>query len=889
MGWKVISEITEVEVDINPDLYVKRAEDALIRHCIQDAITEIDTAIEYARKDMKSHYQFEKVKILYGAKMNSVCYSFIASYIKTFFAELSMDKFMQLLNMLSVVANLTNKNASTLLTAHGIHAILLNELHADKIDDIYILGRARECLIKRKYNEASQYCDLGIYLNSACSEMYEIKGRCYHAEKNYDVALEYYNKSILLDKSNVPALLSRSQVYSTLGKLDETIKSIDMILAIMPNNLDYLHLKAKEYLKANDYQSALTHLQGMKHSSNVDARTFNLMGQAHDGLGNFWRALFYYKISYHKDKSYPIPNEHLRQPRIQSVKRRIALMSLIVTVLMITQFLLFKSGVLPAIVFETQIVKTSDVVAVGGTLQLSERHRWFPYYAVDPKLTFKVRDESLVKIDSDGRLSGLKGGNAEVLLMQGRKIIDKFTITSIVPRVTKITLGTTKNSLKFGDTLYLKPEVTMNHDEFPKEEIQFSSSDPTIISVSNIGIVRAVGVGTAEILVRAGGVEEKVMISSEPIVKIQTEKRHYEAYYGDRLKISPMVVMSPKEARAPELEYESLNPDIANIDSGGKIDVVGIGIALIELRAGEATTQIAITSSPRTEEILFEEKVYEIKYRETFKLPQPRITISPVNASVPQIEYTSTDERVIQVDKDGNVTAIGVGEANVVVTVGNKSEKLHFSSNAIVKSLQLNNDYLKMNIGEVKYTKLTVVLEPAGAPVPEITYGVTDTEMIKVSESGEIQAIRNGYTVINIACGDISVPLYIEVLNGVKEGYGTYFGYKGSDSYRYDGEFSNYKFHGDGKMIFESGAMYQGSWTNGNKDGYGTMIYDNGDKYTGEWKNDKRHGFGSYTWINGDEYVGQWSGGEEHGKGTLTLANGTIYSGTWNYGYYRGR
>ncbi|AKN32593.1 hypothetical protein Ccar_17755 [Clostridium carboxidivorans P7] len=53
MGWNIVSQNTEEVIDRNPDTYVKRAEKALSEGRVDEAVREVDSAIEYCDSSKK--------------------------------------------------------------------------------------------------------------------------------------------------------------------------------------------------------------------------------------------------------------------------------------------------------------------------------------------------------------------------------------------------------------------------------------------------------------------------------------------------------------------------------------------------------------------------------------------------------------------------------------------------------------------------------------------------------------------------------------------------------------------------------------------------------------------------------------------------------------------
>ena len=126
-----------------------------------------------------------------------------------------------------------------------------------------------------------------------------------------------------------------------------------------------------------------------------------------------------------------------------------------------------------------------------------------------------------------------------------------------------------------------------------------------------------------------------------------------------------------------------------------------------------------------------------------------------------------------------------------------------------------------------------------------------------------------------------------EVIDGKIGRYGTYHFATGA---RYEGEFLNGNFHGKGTYYWTDGGTYSGDWVNGVQHGYGVKTWDpNGqwgkDRYEGEYRNGKFNGQGTYTWGDGRKYVGNWVNDVREGYGVFTWAPGS----QWEHDKYEGQ
>ena len=109
-----------------------------------------------------------------------------------------------------------------------------------------------------------------------------------------------------------------------------------------------------------------------------------------------------------------------------------------------------------------------------------------------------------------------------------------------------------------------------------------------------------------------------------------------------------------------------------------------------------------------------------------------------------------------------------------------------------------------------------------------------------------------------------------------------------TDGEKYEGQFKDGSFNGQGTFTFADGRTYVGQWKDDKRNGQGTLTHAGGDKYVGQWKDNQRNGQGTFTFADGDKYVGQFKDGLRNGQGTYTFANGTKYVGQFIDGKYDG-
>ena len=97
----------------------------------------------------------------------------------------------------------------------------------------------------------------------------------------------------------------------------------------------------------------------------------------------------------------------------------------------------------------------------------------------------------------------------------------------------------------------------------------------------------------------------------------------------------------------------------------------------------------------------------------------------------------------------------------------------------------------------------------------------------------------------------------------------------------YDGEWSEGRPHGLGKIYGKNGIYYEGGFENGTACcSNGIFIFPDGSYYRGEFKNNTFNGNGKFIYKpNGTFYSGNWKDDKPHGKGIETYPDSSKYEG----------
>ena len=94
------------------------------------------------------------------------------------------------------------------------------------------------------FAESLQNTSSSSIINSTEAEMLCNKASVLYNQQKYDEALEYYNKVLEIDPSNLYSLNSIGNIFVNIEQYDKAIEYLEKVLAIDPENVDALKNQA---------------------------------------------------------------------------------------------------------------------------------------------------------------------------------------------------------------------------------------------------------------------------------------------------------------------------------------------------------------------------------------------------------------------------------------------------------------------------------------------------------------------------------------------------------------------------------------------------------------------------------------------------------------------
>lgn len=284
-----------------------------------------------------------------------------------------------------------------------------------------------------------------------------------------------------------------------------------------------------------------------------------------------------------------------------------------------------------------------------------------------------------------------------------------------------------------------------------KLNLTWTSSDETVATVDETGLVTAVGAGEADVTVSVADAN----ISSTTHVKVVILPTGVEAPETLSLELNGEATkalgakMTPEDATDVKLAYVSSDESVVTVDESGNVTAVGVGECTITTTIVADTTATAEDAGVDSEMLVVPEnakaetKVTVGKAIESITLDSNegvltvgnthtiKATVFPEDATDKAVTWKSSDESIATVDAEGNVTAKDTGNVTIMAvnSDGDVSADYALTVNKAAAKPATNHSGTTSSAGAAttpSYTAPstpsastpTYVPEPAPAPAP---------------------------------------------------------------------------------------------------------------------------------------------------------------------------
>lgn len=283
----------------------------------------------------------------------------------------------------------------------------------------------------------------------------------------------------------------------------------------------------------------------------------------------------------------------------------------------------------------------------------------------DPTLTWTSSDPSVVTVADDGTITAVSGGAAIITVSSVNGITDTCNVVVSSP-VVGVALDRTELVIGVGEVQQLV--ATIDPIDANTQDVIWTSSDLSVVTVDATGAIIGLMTGTAEITVTT--VDGYLTATCAVTVINAATAITFDAPGGDlelgkTLQLIP--ILTPVDADAPVLTWTSSNPTIATVDENGIITALALGETVITATATNGVTasyNLHVVELEILIEKIITESILTVKVADTVKLA---ISVLPANSTENYV-ITSVDPSTVRVNADGTLTPLKAGVTVVNIT-----------------------------------------------------------------------------------------------------------------------------------------------------------------------------------------------------------------------------
>ena len=382
-------------------------------------------------------------------------------------------------------------------------------------------------------------------------------------------------------------------------------------------------------------------------------------------------------------------------------------------------------------------------------------------------VTWSSDNPTIVSVSSAGLVTGLRIGAASVhAAADGLDATVSVSVTAVP--AASVQISPTTISATVGDTARLGATVRDGSGAVLADRaVAWTSSNPTVATVSATGLVTAVSAGTANIVATADGVSVTAAatvspLPPPPVATVSVSLSSTSLTVGQ----STQAVATLRDAAGNTLTgrsvtWSSANPELATVNANGQVTAVAPGSASIvatsEGRTGAASVTIAAPPPAPVATVSLTAGSTSLIVGQTMQIA---VTLKDAGGNVLSgrtITWTSSSPAILGVTPTGLVTALGAGTATVTATSEGKSGSMTLTiamPPVVVASVVVALSATSLNVGQTAQATATVK-DGSGAVVSgqAVTWSSSAPALASVTGAGVVTALGAGSVNITATAG----------------------------------------------------------------------------------------------------------------------------------------
>jgi uncharacterized protein YjdB len=400
-------------------------------------------------------------------------------------------------------------------------------------------------------------------------------------------------------------------------------------------------------------------------------------------------------------------------------------------------------------------------IASGQTRQLSAVGAYSDGSSQDVtgKVTWKSLDTTIATVGSSGMLTSLKAGTVSITASMG-SVTGSASVTVTSASLTTINVGAPSPSLATGGTEQLTATgvYSDNSTQSLTNQVIWSTSDPTVASVSGTGFLTALKAGSVTVTATSGSVSGtgNVAVTASSLSSITITPAVFSIASGQTKQLSAVGVYSDGNSRdvTSQVTWNSLGTGYATVSSTGLVTGVSAGNSTITASIGSTTgSAVATVTAALLRSIVVSPATASIATGQTQAFTANGIFSDGSSTDMTDsVVWGSNAARFASVDATGLATGVGAGTATITAASGTTSGSAILTvTTAVLSEVDISPDAETIPIGgQVQLTLTGTYSDGTTQTLTNVTWSSSDPSFASVDPvSGNVTGVAdsNGYPV----------------------------------------------------------------------------------------------------------------------------------------------
>ncbi len=369
-------------------------------------------------------------------------------------------------------------------------------------------------------------------------------------------------------------------------------------------------------------------------------------------------------------------------------------------------------------------------------------------------VAFRSDNATIATVATDGTVTAIAAGSTTIVVTSEGRTASVNVVVSPVP-IASIRITPDAAALAVGQTTTLAASaLDAGGRVLNGRALSWSSGSPSVATVSQEGVVTAVGVGTVVVLAQAEGQTAfaTITVRAAPIASVALAPSSNALTVGGSVDLTSTILdVNGATVFGRAVLFETSDANVATVSTNGRVTAVSPGTATItgsvDGKSGTASVTVAavpigtVTVSPPTA---------SVAVGATTDLSATVRDANGATVTGRPVTWQSSSPSIATVSTTGRVTGVAPGSATITATVDGKIGASTITVTAApVATVTVSPSSRSLTVGgTVALTAAVVDVNGAAVTGRTITWSTSNSNVATVSASGTVTAVAPGSATI---------------------------------------------------------------------------------------------------------------------------------------------